>query len=692
MDIRIIPYYPQFPAKGSHLLKEFANTGTPILDSLIRESVQNSLDAAKEVRTPVKMDFVIGDFCKKDLFAMCDGLKKMIQPNFPDIPSRFLSFRDYNTEGLTGNVTDMGDQNTGNYFKLVLDIGNEQTDRGAGGSCGIGKSLYFRLGVKGFVIYYSRISIGRGKYESRLIAIMVENERSNDSVIPPAEKGMSKSGIAYWGVVDDDTILPVTDEDEIEEILDIFGMDPYRGDETGTMVILPFIDEEALLNDNRPIYEIAGSELEPVWMKSIDNFLRISVQRWYFARLNNIKYKHGCPLNVSVGGKRIKSEDMVPCFKIMQALYNRASGCKEDALNDILSDYEGVKTEDVLLGRYRPLERKKAGALSYVLADKNILGIMAPENCYPPYVYCDTDFEDNDTNVPLIGFCRKPGMVVSYETSGDWLYRVPDSADGEHFMIAMFVLNSNNCITGTDYDLEEYVRGMEPNDHMAWTDGTFKGQNYSFIKNIKSSVSKILYSELSINDQGESKRKMSELGKIFSWILPPEDFGRKASPRGSSGGGSTGTGTTRTSKKLKYTILSQSLKFDEVVITYGIESEKARKDFAIELLVSAADGKNISLSEWVGMGASAPFWITKAQVSFKNIDGKSNSKIYPLTSEKSSYKDMQTRFTAEMLQKDSSSVPCLLNFEFDEAHMFKMEVKITISISSRKALPVINIY
>lgn len=692
MDIRIIPYIPPFPAKGSHLLKEFANTGTPILDSLIRESVQNSLDAAKGIVGPVRMDFVTGDFNKNDLFSRCERLEKILKPKFSNIPSRFLAFRDYNTTGLEGNVTDMGDQNTGNYFKLVLDIGNEQTGPGAGGSCGIGKSLYFRLGVKGFVIYYSRISIGNGKYESRLIAMMVENEREEDSIIPAAESGMSKTGIAYWGVLGDDVILPVTKEDEIEEILDIFDMEPYSGTETGTMVILPFIDEKVLLNDNRPVYEIAGSEIVPVWMKSVDDFLRISVQRWYFARLNNNKYKRGNPLHVYIGGKQLKSEDMVPCFRIFQALYNRAAGCKEDTLDDILTDYEGVKTENVLLGRYKPLENKRVGTLSYVLADKELLGIIPPENCYFPYIYCDTDFEDNDKNVPLIGFCRKPGMVVSYETSGDWLYKVPNSDDGDHFMMAMFVLNSNNSIIGTDYVLEEYVRKMEPNDHMTWIDNTFHGENYSFIKNIKSKVSRILCDALSRSDQGETKRRMSELGKIFSWILPPEDFGRKASSRGSSGGNGKGTGTTKRSKKLKYSILSQSLKVDEVVITYSIESEAARKGFSMELLVSAADGKNVSLSEWVDMGASAPFWITKAQVSLKNIDGKSNSKIYPLTSTKSSYKDKQTEFTAEMLQKDGSSVPCLLNFEFDEAHMFKMEVKITVNISSRKALPVINIF
>ena len=200
MERRIIPYVPPFPAKGSHLLKEFANTGTPILDSLVREAIQNSLDAAKFVTDPVIVNFTTGDFDKRQLFAQCDNLGDMLSEKFPSISEKFICFQDYNTEGLTGNVVDMGDQNTGNYFKLVLDIGNEQTEAGAGGAWGIGKSLYFRLGEKGFVIYYSRISTAKGKYESRLIAMMVENERLADFVIPPASFGMSKTGIAYWGL------------------------------------------------------------------------------------------------------------------------------------------------------------------------------------------------------------------------------------------------------------------------------------------------------------------------------------------------------------------------------------------------------------------------------------------------------------------------------------------------------------
>lgn len=440
MEIRITPYASDFPAKGSSLMKEFSNIGTPILDSLVRESIQNSLDAANQFNKPVIMKFKTGEFEKKRLFSQCEKLGNMLASKFPNIPCRYLSFRDYNTEGLTGDVIDNGEQNKGNYFKLVKDIGNEQTNSGAGGSCGVGKSLYFRLGVKGFVIYYSRIKLENGKYESRLIALMVENERENDSVIPPAEKGKSKTGIAYWGILKNDNILPLIKETEIKEVLDIFDIEQYQGEETGTTVILPFLDEASLLTQNQITFEEGGNEIIPNWRKSISEFIEISVQRWYFARLNNkkYKYKNGKWLSVTINDKTIDTDCMLPCFKVLQALYNRAAGIKSKDLEDILTGNEDVMIEDITVARFKPLANKKTGTLAYIMADTNLLGMLPPYNNFSPYIYCDTDRQDNNSNPPIIGYCREPGMIVNYETSGDWLYRVPNSPDNEHFLLAIF--------------------------------------------------------------------------------------------------------------------------------------------------------------------------------------------------------------------------------------------------------------
>lgn len=686
MDIRIVPYVTPFPAKGSHLLKEFANTGTPILDSLIRESIQNSLDAAIGVKT-VAMKYMTGEFDTQKLFSHCEGLEKMLTPLTAQIPNHFLCFRDFNTVGLTGNVVDMGNQNTGNYFKLVLDIGNEQTEAGAGGSCGIGKSLYFRLGLKGFVIYYSRFKQEDGNYESRLVAMMVENERDEDSVIPPAIQGTSKTGIAYWGILKKDNIYPITDENKICEFLSIFNITPYKGLETGTTVVLPFIDEEKLLADNQKEYILGKNRIIPYWYNSIENFLKVSIQRWYFARLNNAHYNKGAKLNVEINGIQILNDDIAPCFMLLQALYNRAAGCKEEDLNDLLSNNENVITEAITLKNYKPLASKKSGTLAYILADTELLGMTPPNNYYSPYIYCNTNIDAEDSNTPIIGYCRKPGMIVNYETVGKWLQRVPNT-DKDHFLLAIFVLNSNNKI-GNVSKLEEYVRKMEPNDHMEWEDGTFKGENFSFIRFTKNNVSKALSQFLAGDVKSNPSRKMSELGRIFSWILPPEDFGKRPSPstRPSRSGGSS----PRLHRKMKYSILSQELHSDSTVITYSFEANQEKEEFSMELLVSTSDGKNITLKDWKDMRSTIPFNIERAQVSLKKLDGRDCSKTYPLTGLRPDFEDKSIGFHMKMEKISSRGMPYALILKFNTKHTFKIDVKLTIGISSREALPTIKI-
>ena len=686
MELQIVPYVTPFPAKGSHLLKEFTNTGTPILDSLVRESIQNSLDAANATTRFVEMKFKTGDFELDNLYSKCNKLKEMLNPFSANIPNHFLCFRDYNTVGLTGNVVDMGNQNTGNYFKLVLDIGNEQTGAGAGGSCGIGKSLYFRLGIKGFVIYYSRFKQDNGTFESRLIAMMVENERGNDSIIPPAIQGTSKTGIAYWGELVNNMILPITDEEQISDFLRVFGIEPYKGKETGTTVILPFINKEKLLDDNRKIYEKGRNRITPFWYSSIDSFLKISIQRWYFARLNNKHYKNGPQLKVEINGVPFTNNDMAPCFKIFQSLYNRAAE-NEEELTDILSNNENVKIEPISLKNYKPLTSKKTGTLAYILADTELLEMTPPNNRLSPYVYCDTNIDAEDSNTPILAYCRKPGMIVNYETVGEWLNGVP-STDCSQYLMGIFVLNSKNKIQD-DSNLEEYVRKMEPNDHMRWVDGTFNDKKYSFIRFTKNNVSKALKKFLSGDEKTNIGRKLSELGRIYSWILPPEDFGKRPTPTPSTSSG--GGNSTRSHRKIKYFIVSQELSSDKIVITYNFETTQKKDAFGMELLVGTSDGKNITLNEWMGMRAATPFHILKSQVSLKKLDGRDCSKTYPLTATLPVFDDKQIGFHMNMGKIGNSDLPYDLNLRFDTEHTFKIEIKLTIGISSREVLPTIKI-
>ena len=47
---------------GSSLLRLIQNNSTPLIDLLIRESIQNSLDAAKDSVDYVNMEFKTGSF------------------------------------------------------------------------------------------------------------------------------------------------------------------------------------------------------------------------------------------------------------------------------------------------------------------------------------------------------------------------------------------------------------------------------------------------------------------------------------------------------------------------------------------------------------------------------------------------------------------------------------------------------
>ena len=196
--------------------------------------------------------------------------------------------------------------------------------------------MYFRIGI-GLVIYYSRIKEKDG-YASRLAASCVENENDADAMIP-LWQGKSSRGIAWWGVnVGDNATQPVSDEAYISDFLSIFGLSPYEGEETGTTIIIPYIDEKKLLHSNQVEYlDGRGEPVIPYWCRDISSYLAIAAQRWYAPRLNNRDYNYGAYLRLRINGTGLATNDMEPGFRIIQALYNRANHVngEEDFLTEM---------------------------------------------------------------------------------------------------------------------------------------------------------------------------------------------------------------------------------------------------------------------------------------------------------------------------------------------------------------------
>lgn len=312
---------------GKALLRSIQNQSIPVLDLFVREAVQNSLDAAKPGKKFVKVEMITGIFRKENLLDQLEessGFKR----KFLDSRYEFIAIKDSNTEGLTGSLDfrKADNDDLGNLNKLVYSIGQAQQQSGSGGAWGLGKTVYYRVGC-GLVFFYSRIKIKSG-YEERLAACFVEDEEKRDTILPSCARGLRKCGVAWWGKkisAYSDNTEPVTNPGEIRDILDIFGIEPYSGTETGTTTIIPFVNKKRVLQDNI-VYD--SNARYGAWLNSIEDYLRISLQRWYAPRLDNPSYPYGknirgggCCLQAYVNRERIEREDFAPLFKLINKMY-----------------------------------------------------------------------------------------------------------------------------------------------------------------------------------------------------------------------------------------------------------------------------------------------------------------------------------------------------------------------------------
>lgn len=597
---------------GSSLLKLIQNNNMPLLDLLVREAVQNSLDAKDDSDSRyVTVKFLTGSFEKKRLNSELDGVSEALNNKFNDSTCRYIAVRDSNTVGLTGKLhfSEVEDNQYGNLLKLIYEISKPQETEGAGGSWGLGKTVYFRIGI-GLVFYYSRIINENGQYESRLAASLVENETKSDSIIP-VYKGMVKRGIAWWGEeFDENETRPVTDITYIRKILDIFGIPEYQDTETGTTIIIPYINEEKLLGSNQINYQNTQEiPIIPIWRKNgIDEYIKISLQRWYAPRLANPDYQYGKFLKAYVNNEIISYDSMEPLFQMIHSLYRRTVNESND---DILSQNAlDVKIKDIKIKNI--LISELSGKVVYTKVSDSVLKMTPPDNKHDPYMYLNLDILNKENNKPIVCFTRKPGMIVSYEQASEWTDGIESTVKGE-FILGIYVLNSENrlTITDKDYSLEEYIRKSEMADHTSWNDFSIKNKNPGIISRIQSHVRKKIADDYSIDEKVSRDVKSSALGRMFSSLLPPEDFGRNS--RGSNSSESGGNSGGSSQKTVGATVLFSNNDIiyteDGIVIPVTLKINGKSDTTSLELYIDSENGE-IATSNWESnIGVPMPFEI-----------------------------------------------------------------------------------
>lgn len=675
---------------GSSLLKLIQNNDMPILDLLVRESVQNSLDAGNDKDDYVTVEFKTGVFSAKKLNNELEGITGSLNKRYCKSEYEYMAISDSNTVGLTGRLhyDEVTDNNYGNLLKLIYEISKPQDAEGAGGSWGLGKTVYFRVGI-GLVLYYSRIKNENNQYESRLAASLVEDENKNDSLIPELN-GKYKRGIAWWGEeVGKNKTQPVVDESYINKILNIFNVMPYEGYETGTTIIIPYIDSYKLLSNNQADYnDSEGNSIKPFWKSNLDDYLRIAIQRWYAPRLNNILYPYGKYLRAKVNSQGIAKNEIEPIFQIIQGLYNRAVEKKSD-YKDILERTE-TKQENITLRKV--LIKSEAGVVSYARVSRETLKMNYPDNKPSPFIYLNYENFQDEKNKPIITFTRKPGMIVSYENAGTWVDGI-SSTDKDKFIVGIFVLNSSNNLSDgtTGYSLEEYVRKSEMADHTSWNDFSFQNYNPRIISKIQGHV-KTKVSKQFENDEQEDIRKLnSGLGKIFGdLLLPPENFGKR--PSAGQNKKSKDKQHIERHKDIIFTVDKNNIKYtkDGIEVKMRIKTRKKIKNASLILGIDA-EGGSISFKDWEEkMGMKLPFNVKGLEICLNEYDNmkKEENDIRILSSDTC---ELLSKNLKIQLLKSKSDFYYGFKITSDEMCTYEVECRLKVHMFRRDLKPVFNI-
>ena len=625
---------------GSVTLKSLQNDNIPELDLLVRESIQNSSDAALSLPgQSYNVNFTTGTFKPSAFNSFLTDIEDDLNTRFPDEVSDFLEIRDTGTSGLTGCVrkSEIKSDDHGNFFKLIYDTGKRQTQANAGGNWGFGKSVYYRVGI-GIVIFYSRINTDSG-FESRLIITLVEDEGKKnpdgtDATILNKIEPLS-AGKAWWGIKEGDDLLPLYDEDFINAVLEVFGLTPFAGDKTGTSIIIPYIDSAKLLSDIIPadadIRDDVKENFTGIWTQTIADYLRLSIQKWYAPKLHNLQLKNFTNkkwLLATVNNVPIKKSDMLPFFQLVQELYNTAIA-KTYGKDYTSTLFEDISCEPVNVRNY--FDGMTTGYLSIVkiCTDK----LNGNQNVLSPYDYIGHYEADGGLNEPIVMCTRDPGMVIDYPITGPWVKGITPPEEQSMFLFGFYMpiieKKLKDGLSVSEYvgmEFGEYLRRCEASDHMGWNDPA----KMQLVSKIQKNAVRLINEKSS----GESEKKIeataSKLAnKLGKKLLPRVGYGKKPSSGGSGGGGG-GTGGKVVNAVLDFT--AQRMLGNRMEMDFTLTLMHSKKAADISLLIASEGGGWITPKSWKeDIGTRFPVEIEKLKIRSVSYSSDTLEKIVSLT-------------------------------------------------------------
>ena len=623
-DVEIFdPHPPRIVPDTARIVSALQNATLHPLDLLVRESIQNSLDAAldENKKRDVRVQFSVGDF-DVDRFADYLGTKcaarikiglKKFHPG-----RRFISIRDSECSGLTGDPA----SKDSNLYKLVYGFldGKDSDNAAAGGSYGVGKTVFLHFGI-GFVCYYSQTK--KGQY----LALFYCNNNNRRDLF---DKSFMPYQLAWWGRYADGlsgAVDPVTDGAFISQFLSVFGVKPYREGETGTTVIIPFFNEEIANNERR--------DFAP-WLNSIHDYLRFSVLKWYVPRfrgdLKLLANDSGCDFRSYRWGRFLRCT--FPDNKPLSLLDSQSISVGEKKIFGLIRDLY-----DVAIGSMDPPKEVYRIQVEHRNSAKHNLYFASPTIGWfaiKKINYIDGEYGNTNSVLSALApensiedrrgfvlYCRKPGMIMTYDDSWGRVLSQVNKTSAE-FFVGIFVVNSDNVVYSDPAKLvklcplDQLFRETEKSDHYGWPSDAYS-HGIKLVNSIIAQLKRDVSSRYSEIDQDPSLAAKGDISRGLGGVFMSGRTGFGGSPdfpegnggiydpgageEGNNGAGK-GSNSQGRSGKTKRTIIkfgdpSFQADGDGVIVKVPIQIHAAKNDTDIRFDVAVeTDGAPLTADQW----------------------------------------------------------------------------------------------
>ena len=276
------------------VLGEFFSTeSTSVADSLVREFIQNSLDASNN-SNPVTVRFRIGELSTTEADRYTRGLRPHFEASDVDRlftgaferKCRFLVAEDFNTHGLRGDPAETfrdpqeSYSDSNDFYYFVRSQGASEKSSKKLGTWGVGKFTYpMSSDINSLFAYTIRESVSENGGSGPLLIgqSFLRNHKIGDTKYKPH---------GWWGSLEGDPSDPLPmpfgpDAAVLKQFEEDFSID--RRSEPGLAIIIPYIDTDldsaallrsALLNYsatilmNQLVVEVIGSDSAVVRLDS----------------------------------------------------------------------------------------------------------------------------------------------------------------------------------------------------------------------------------------------------------------------------------------------------------------------------------------------------------------------------------------------------------------------------------------